>query len=423
MTTVASDASHAVVVGAGIIGVCCALQLQREGWAVTLIDRRGPGEGASYGNGAVLTCEAVVPVQTPGILRRVPGMLLDPRGPLTVRWSYLPSLLPWLTRFVADSRWPRVEEISVALATLLHGAIDDFEPLLDIAGARDMLRRTGWFCVYESEAGFRQALPLIELQRRRGIDLEVIGGDELALREPALAPIFAKAVYYPAVAYVTDVFRFVQVLAEAFVRQGGTLRREEVCGFEDGPRDGGPAGVRAVVTGEGSYACDAVIVAAGAWSRSLVRQLGSDTLLDTERGYSVLLPRAGVVPRTPIYSAERAFVCTPQEGGLRFAGTVELGGLDLPPDWRRAEVLLTHARRWFPDLCTEGAERWLGFRPSMADSVPVISASLRQANAFFAFGHGHGGIGLGARTGRLVADLAAGRDPGIDMSAYRIDRF
>lgn len=411
--------SRAVVIGAGMVGVCCAIFLQRDGHAVTLIDRQGPGEGASYGNGAVLTCEAVVPVQTPGVAWRVPGMLLDPLGPLRLRWAYLPRLLPWLARFLAESRWPRVEAASRALAQILDGAIEEFDPLLRQAGAEAMVRKTGWTCVYESEAGFRRAGPLIDLQRRRGVTLEVLDADALQAREPALAPIFPRAVHYPEVAQTVDVFRLVQVLADSFAAQGGALRREEARDFAFA----GERRVAAVLTEEGRHDCDVVVLAAGAWSLALARKLGGDTLLDTERGYSVLMPDPGVVPKAPIYSTERGIVCSPLEIGLRFAGTVELGGLEAPPDWRRAEALLTHARRWLPGLNTERAERWMGFRPSMPDSVPVISASPRYDNAFFAFGHGHGGIGLGARSGRLIADLAAGRTPNIDMAPYRVDRF
>lgn len=410
---------RAVVVGAGMIGVCCALFLQRDGFAVTLIDRDGPGEGASYGNGSMLTCEAVVPIQTPGIAWRVPAMLLDPIGPLRVRWGYLPRLVPWLSRFLLESRWPRVEAASIALARLLKGALEDFDPLLRQAGAEAMVRRTGFLMVYESEAGFRRAQPLIALQRRRGVEMEIFDAEALRAREPNLAPIFARGILYPEVAQALDVFRLVQVLADSFVAQGGTLTREEVRDFAFAS----DRKVAAVATDRGLHPCDAVVVAAGAWSRPLARRLAGDTLLDTERGYSVLLADPGVVPNTPLYSTERGIVVSPMAIGLRVGGTVELGGLQAPPDWRRAEALLIHARRWLPGLRTEAAERWMGFRPSMPDSVPVISGSPRYDNAFFAFGHGHGGIGLGARTGRLIADLVSGRRPEIDMAPYRVDRF
>jgi D-amino-acid dehydrogenase len=273
--------------------------------------------------------------------------------------------------------------------------------------------------LYESEAGYHRAQPLIDLQRRRGVQMEPMDAATLRAREPNLAPIFPRAILYPEVAQALDVFRLVRILAQSFRDQGGTLVREEAKDFAFAP-DGK---VAAVITDRGRHPCDAAVVAAGAWSRPLVRRLGCDTLLDTERGYSVLLPDPGVVPETPLYSTERGIVVSPMAIGLRVGGTVELGGYDAPPDWRRAEALLIHARRWLPNLNTEGGERWMGFRPSMPDSVPVISRAPAHANAYFAFGHGHGGIGLGARTGRLIADLATGRDPGFDMSPYRVDRF
>ena len=155
----------------------------------------------------------------------------------------------------------------------------------------------------------------------------------------------------------------------------------------------------------------------------MAAQLGSAPPLDTERGYHVQLPDPGVMPRLPVYSTERAFVATPLEAGLRVAGTVELGGLDAAPNWDRAELLLSHAKRWFPGLATEGYSRWMGFRPSMPDSLPVIGRSPRFANVIFAFGHGHCGMMMGARTGELVATLLAERDPGLDMAPYRVDRF
>jgi glycine/D-amino acid oxidase-like deaminating enzyme len=403
-----TSGQHIAVIGAGVIGVCSALYLQRAGFRVTLIDRGGAGEGASLGNGAIIGDEAVVPVATPGLLWKVPGMLADPLGPLAIRWSYLPRLAPWLMRFAMASGARRVEEISIALAALMDGCLDAYAPLLEQADAKDMIRRTGWVSVYESEAGFRAYAPMLELQRRRGVRFDVLEAEALRQLEPALAPIFAKAVLYPDVGYTVNSHRLVQVLAAAMRANGGAVRRAEVSGF-----DIGPAGPRAVLTYAGPVACDAVLIAAGAWSRPLA----------TERGYHVQFPEPGVTPRLPVYSTERAFVATPLELGLRIAGTVELGGLQAPPNWDRAEVLANHARRWFPGLRTGGKTRWLGFRPSMPDSLPVIGRSPRFSNVYLAFGHGHCGMMLGPRTGALVADLAAGRDPGIDMSPYRPDRF
>lgn len=293
-----------------------------------------------------------------------------------------------------------------------------YDPLLEAAGITDMIRRSGWVSVYETEAGFKRYEPMLELQRRRGVKFEILPAEELRQLEPSLAPVFHSGVFYPDVAHTVNNFRFVQELAAAFVRLGGEIRRQNVIGFEQGE-----AGVSAVVTEADSIACSGVVIAAGAWSKSLAAMLGSRLPLDTERGYHLTLPHAGTELRLPVYSTERGFVCTPLENGLRIAGTVELGGLEAEPNWRRAEVLYRNASRWFPGLDRREESRWMGFRPSMPDSMPVIGPSPRHRNAIFAFGHGHCGLSLAARTGALVSTVLAGRDPEIDMSPYRPDRF
>ncbi len=413
-----SEKDPVVVVGAGIVGVCCALYLLRDGHSVVLIDRGAPGEGTSFGNGSIITEEAVVPVQHPGVAREVPGMLMDPLGPLAIRWSYLPKIAPWLFQFVRASSPARVEEVSIALRALLKGAVAAYDPLLEVAGIRDMIRRSGWVSVYETEEGFNDYAPMLELQRRRGVKLEVLQPEELRQLEPGLAPIFKRGVFYPDVAHTVDNFRFVQELAGAFQRLGGEIRRHSVTGFEQG--DGR---VTAVVTDAGRVACGGVVIAAGAWSKTLAAMLGSRLPLDTERGYHLTLPHAGDSLRLPVYSTERGFVCTPLEHGLRIAGTVELGGLEAAPNWQRAEVLYRNASRWLPGLDRREESRWMGYRPSMPDSLPVIGRAPQHRNAVFAFGHGHIGLSLGARSGELVAALLGGRDPGIDLGPYRPDRF
>jgi D-amino-acid dehydrogenase len=411
---------HVVIVGAGAVGVAAGLQLQLAGAQVTLIDRSAPGEGATFANGAVIGEEHVVPVATPGVLRQLPRMLLDGKSPLAMRWSYLPQLAPWLWHFVKSARWSEVERISHALTDLLDGCMGAFTPLLDVAQSRDMLRKTGWLGLYETKAGFDGYQRSLALQRRRGVRAEVIPAEELRQLEPALGDgaRFHAGIYYPDVGYAADGLGLVQALARAFRQQGGRILREEVRDFEMGPD-----GPQAVLTDRGRHACGRLVIAAGAHSRALTKRLGSDPPLDTERGYSLTLPDPGVRPRMPVYSTERGQVCTPIDAGLRLAGTVELAGLDAPPDWKRADLLLENARRWFPGLEGEAAARWMGFRPSMPDSLPVISKSPHNANTVFAFGHGHCGLMLSARTGELVRDLTLDRPTGIDVSPFRVDRF
>jgi D-amino-acid dehydrogenase len=409
---------HFAVIGAGIVGVSTALYLQRDGHRVSLIDYRPPGEGASFGNAAVIAAASCEPVAMPGILGRVPGMLMDPLGPLAIRWSYLPRLAPWLLGFVAASRPSRVEPISIALRELSLRCLDAYRPLAAAAGVSEMIRDTGWLSVYKTESAFAHAASELALQRRRGVKLEILDREQIRQFEPSLAPIFERAVFYPEHSMTVDNFRLVQRLAEDFVARGGRLLQEKVTDIAIGPD-----GPREVVTDRARHAVDAVALAAGAWSRDLARRLGHRVRLETERGYHVTLPNPGVMPRLPVHIADFGFVATPLAIGLRFAGTVELGGLEAPPNWGRARILLERGRQVFPGLMEEGLTQWMGFRPSVPDSVPVISASPRLPNAYFAFGHGHLGLTYGALTGRLVADLAAGRDPGLDMRPYRVDRW
>nr|WP_298688933.1 FAD-dependent oxidoreductase [uncultured Dongia sp.] len=409
---------HFIVIGAGIVGISTALYLQKDGHRVTVIDKVGPGEGTSKGNAAVIATESCVPVATPGVLWDVPKMLMDPLGPLAIRWSYLPKIAPWLLRFVAASSEKRVEQISITLRSALVQALAAHKELAALAGQSLMIKDTGWLGVFEGDEKFKSYQWDLDLQTRRGVKFQVLKQEEIRQFEPSLQPIYRHAVYYPENSYVTDNFALVQRLANQFVAQGGTLVQAPVEGFEIGAD--GPTAVRA---GGKAYACDAVVVAAGAWSKKLSQMLGHNVPLDTERGYHVTLPRAEKRPRMPLYSGDHSFAITPLDVGLRFAGTVELGGLEAAPNYARAEKLMKHGRRMFGEMDETGRTDWMGFRPSMPDSVPVISQGGRFKNTYFGFGHGHIGLTLGPVTGRIISDLVANRDPGLDMQPFRIDRF
>lgn len=406
------------VIGAGIVGVCTALWLQRDGHRVTLLDRQAPGQGASFGNAAVFATDSVLPVAMPGILARVPGMLADPLGPLAIRWSYLPRLAPWLLRFVAASRPARVEQISAAMAALLDGSLEDYGPLLTGAGLADSVVRRGWIGVYLDHGKLVAGRKSAAMQRAHGAAVEEMSADELRRLEPALTPALAGGFYYPDVAHSLDPHGTVTGLAESFRRGGGEIVEQEARRLihDDGR-------VIAVETAAGAQPCEAVVVAAGAWSRRLAADVGASLPLETERGYHLTIPSPRVELGRPIYSGDFGMACTPIAAGLRIGGTVELGGLQAPPNWRRAEVLAERGRQLLPGLEVGEASRWMGFRPSMPDSMPVIGPSATVPNAFLAFGHGHLGLTLGARTGRLVADLVAGREPVVDPAPYAASRF
>lgn len=412
------EARSVGVIGAGAVGMCCALYLQQEGHRVTVFDPSGAGEGASKSNAGLLTSSAVVPTAMPGVIRRVPKMLLDPLGPLTLRWRYLPRIAPWLLRFVLASRSAQVERISVALAGLVAQAQASYEPLWRATGTDHLIRREGLLIAYRSEAAFARGQEALQLRRRRGIELEVLEGEAVRGLEPTLDASVRYGVLYPRTAHTVDPRAMVSCFAEHFAREGGRLVRERVVGF-----DTGRSGPRAIRTDAGSHPVDVIVLAAGAWSRALASRLGARVPLDTERGYGISLPNAGVHPRIPIISPDLGLAVTPMATDLRLTGSVELAGLSAPPQRAQFDRIVRAARTLFPTLETAGASTWMGFRPSMPDSMPVIGRSPRYDNAFLAFGHGHDGLGLAAITGKVVAEMVAGRRPSVDATPFRPERF
>jgi D-amino-acid dehydrogenase len=409
--------SRIAIVGAGIVGICCASYLRRDGHEVTVIERDGPGEGTSKGNAGALSPGSCVPLAMPGIVRKVPGWLTDPEGPLSIRPAYFPRALPWLMRFVRAARPERVEEISDALRALHRHVFECYEPLVAHARCADLIRRTGTMVVYRSERTFLSSRREWDMRTERGAEVRMLSAAELRELEPALAP-HAHGVLSPDHGYVANPYRLVTRLAEQFVADGGRIERGHVRAIRRGPD-----GVFALQFDGREMTAGKVVIAAGAWSNAVTSTLGIRLPLETQRGYHVTLTDPGFEPRIPVASSEGKFYATPMEGGLRVAGTVEFAGLDAPPDYRRARRLLEQVKTLYPQVRTEAFTEWMGHRPCMPDSLPVVGPAPRHEGAFLAFGHGHNGMTSGPVTGRLIADLVASRKPFIDPAPYSASRF
>ncbi|RWR27677.1 FAD-binding oxidoreductase [Sinirhodobacter populi] len=409
---------HFTVVGGGIVGVCCALFLQRDGHTVTLIDRGEPGAGCSFGNAGIIHAGGLVPLAMPGVLRRIPAMLRDPLGPLVIRWPYLPRLAPFLWRFLLSARPARVEAVAAALAGLIERAFDSYEVLIKASGAERLIRRTGELYVFETDAGLATMQAANALRRRHGVRIETLSPGELAEMEPALAPIFRHARFFPDCISTFDPFDLTTALAAHFRTAGGTILREEVRDIRISEQ-----GSRTLVTEAGERVFDGLVLATGAFSKPWAARLGSRVPLDTERGYHLILPDPGLTLGRPVGFGDRRFGCISLSGGLRVVGQAELASVDAPPNFSRADMLLQLVQRVLPDLDTRNARPWMGHRPSTPDSLPVICRAPKVRDVWFAFGHGHVGLTLGAVTGRLISDLVAGRNSGLDLSPFHVDRF
>ncbi|KQV84512.1 FAD-dependent oxidoreductase [Rhizobium sp. Root1220] len=406
------------VVGAGVIGAAIAFELQRRGLQVTLIDKGEPGRGTSYGNMASVALDFAAG-SGPATWRKIPGWLLDPEGPVWLRPSYALKMLPWFLRFVAAGRPSRLREIEDAGMSLSAHALADFRSMLSAIAAPQLMTEEGCLAIYENEAEFAGDRAHIDMMRRYGLDFDVLSGADIRALEPALSPSIVKAVLLPDNKSIRDPYELVVKLAAAAQSLGagfisGAVRNIEKSG----------AGTSVVLLDNGQrLTADAVILATGVHTRALAEKLGEPIPLETERGYHTQIMKPGVSMRYSVIWPHRAFMITPTAGGIRVGGNVELAGLDAAPDFRRPRVLVRHAQRAVPALKVEETTEWMGHRPALPDTIPIISASSRMPGIWYATGHGHLGLTYSATTARLIADMVTGTKPAIDMKPFRIDRY
>ncbi|MEO8442930.1 MAG: FAD-dependent oxidoreductase [Betaproteobacteria bacterium] len=406
------------IIGAGIVGIATAAYLRRDGHAVTVVDKLPPGEYTSFGNAGILSPGSCVPIAMPGILKKVPGYLTDPLGPLKVRWSYFPQAFPWLFRFITSTGLRNVEKTADALISLLSQTFDAHGPLAQHANCSDIIRKTGYVVVYDTDQAYRKDALAWKLRRDRGVVCNEIDAAGIAKLVPALARNYERGVYLPEQGYVTNPERLTKTYAQQFQKDGGVILQREVLDIELGPN-----GPRALLTDAGRMDVDTLVLCAGVHSGKFSAKLGDTVPLEAERGYHVTFSDPGLELPMPVCSAQNKLFVTPMEMGTRIAGQTEFAGIDAEPDYGRADVLARHMKTMFPQVREVETTRWMGRRPSMPDSRPVIGRATQYANTYYAFGHGHIGLVGSAPTGRIIADLVAGRTPNIDIAPFRVDRF
>lgn len=393
------------VVGAGIIGTSTALALRKRGADVTLVDRDEPGSGCSFGNSGAISPGSVAPLAMPGVLASVPSMLLDEASPLYLPLRYLPRALPWLMRFVASAR-PAVAEASAAKLAALHaGAIDAHEAMSRELGVPELFLKRGHLHLYPDEAALSKDAGGWRMREAYGFHVERLDHAGIRALEPAVPSRYQIGMYLADHATILNPFRYVQAMASAFTGAGGRVVRRQVSRLE---RQVSGWRMECADEGVGRLAFDHVVVAAGAWSRELLKPLGIHLALESQRGYHVQFQGAsGIISRTVVLADRKAFV-TPMEEGLRIGGTVEIGGLQAPPDERRAAILRRIARETFPGLKDVPTRTWMGHRPCMPDSIPVVGAAAGNEGLWIATGHGHLGLTDSLNTARQIADALLG---------------
>ena len=390
------------MIGAGIVGTCIAYLLAKRGAQVALIDRDEPGHGASFGNSGAISPGSVAPLAMPGVAKSVPGMLLDRKSPLFLPLTYLPRATPWLMKFVASSSPARVAQSGVKLAALHAGAIEAHQAMTQEVGVPELFLRRGHLHLYPDEKALAKDDGGWRMRREHGFAFERLDREGIIALEPGVGERYRIGIFMADHATIRNPFRYVQAIARAFAARGGTILRAEVAKLS--PQ---AAGWR-VDMSTATQHYDQVVVAGGAWSKFLLDPLGIHLAIESQRGYHVQFEGAAAAVSRTVILADRKVFITPMEEGLRVGGTVEIAGLERAPDARRAAVLTRIVRETFRGLEGIAAKEWMGHRPCMPDSVPVVGAAPDRRGLWLAVGHGHLGLTDSINTGRSISDAMLG---------------
>jgi len=415
----ASRAGHdVVIVGAGIVGLATAHKLQQAGRKVTLIDRSGIATETSSGNAGGLAFSDVMPLASAGMLGKVPKWLLDPLGPLTIPPAYFLPILPWLYRFWRAGLPDRMEASIAAQSALMRLAKVEMDALVAACDLSGMVMPDGVLELYESEAELTASEPGWRRRAEEGIAYEHVRGERLAELQPGLSPRLVAGTFVPSWESVTDPYLFAKAIGDNVLARGAKFIQAKLVAAR--PTEDG---VHLTLKDGTELAANHLVIATGAWSHTMAGMLGDDIPLETERGYNTTLPVGAFDLKRQLTFGGHGFVISNLSTGVRIGGAVELGGLKLKPNYARADAMLKKAAMFLPGLKTEGGTQWMGFRPSLPDSLPAIGVSSASPRIIYAFGHGHLGLTQSAGTGALVTDLVLGRGPQFDLSPFSPQRF
>lgn len=412
------ERSDVIVIGAGVIGLSVAIAAQMRGLNVVVLDREGPAAGASAGNAGAFAFTDILPLASPGILKKAPKWLLDPLGPLSVPPRYALQIAPWMFRFWRACSPSRVAHSTSAQTSLMDLSRSELEAFLSATGTLTMLRKEGNLQVYETDAEFQASLPGWDARARHGIEFRHMDAAEMAGLQPGIAERFIRGTFTPGWHSISDPKLYTLALADHFRARGGRIEIAEVKSVRPIAD-----GVEVVAAADTVFKGGKVVLAAGAFSHRIARSLNESIPLETERGYNTTLPADALDLRTQVTFGGHGFVVTRLSSGIRVGGAVELGGLDLPPNFARSEAMLKKAKVFLPGLKVDGGRQWMGFRPSLPDSLPAIGRAKATPNVIYAFGHGHLGLTQSAGTARIVADLLGDRPAPIDVTPFSPGRF
>jgi D-amino-acid dehydrogenase len=410
--------TDAIVLGAGIVGTCVALHLVKKGLSVALIDKRGPGEETSYGNTGVIVGASVFPTPFPRSLKKIIQVALKQAPEANYHFGDLLKVAPWLASYYGWSSEEKLKDSAIKLRPLMAASVAEHKKLLEESGAMKYFRETGWMTIYRSDAAFEKMKPQLEFGAVIGVAAKPLDTDGARELEPSLNPVFRHALMWPDVASLSNPLMVTRAYAARFKELGGVFVNGDARKLHRAD------GKWRVDTDEGAINSDNVVVALGPWSMDVLKPLGISVPLGFKRGYHMHYKAKGNAALSrPIIDTEYGYGITPMEQGIRLTTGAEFADRDAPATPVQLARTLPHARELFPLGEPNEAEPWLGRRPNMPDSLPVLGRAPRQDGLWLAFGHGHWGLTMGAVTGRLIAEMMTGATPFTDPAPYRAERF
>jgi len=412
-----SSKSSVGVIGAGIQGVCVSLNLIKKGFKVTLIDRDDPGKhSASYGNAGHFSPYASVPINRPDILTDVPSMLLNSKGPLALKWNYVPKMIPWFLKFIKNCSKKKMMHTAKYMHQILDLALPAYDELLKEIDVSGLIESKGIIYFWTGK-DLKSREMEINIRKELGVEQQLLTSHEIHDLEPHIKKIYHAGVFYPGARHARDPKKVLLKLFDLFISKGGHFEKQNVQNINFSSED-----KPIIKTDLNFYSFEKVVIACGAFSKKLTDQVDEKIPLDTERGYHVHFKGYDYLLSRPVIFLNRGFGITPMEQGLRVVGTVEFGGLENPPSKKRINNLVNNAKYLLPEL-GKHYDEWLGFRPTLPDFLPVIGPSKNYKNLFYSFGHHHLGWTLGAISGKILADMIAKENTNLDLSPYKSIRF
>jgi len=407
-----------IVIGAGIVGVSTAIWLQRSGFKVTIIDQKGPATGASHGNAGILAASSIIPVPNPSLIKKLPFYLLSKDSPVFFKMSYLPKMFPFLISYLSKSNLREVNKYAERMTPLIFDTVCQHKSLAKGTGAEKFISYQDYCFGYETEKNFLNDKKVWKLRQKHGLPFEVVNGNEFSNFDPFYKDLFDVIVKCKNHGKINDPGLYVKTLCDHFLSQGGELIISKV-------NDISSKNLNDVIVKieSDSLIANKIVVATGAWSKKILKKFKIKMPLESERGYHVEYVEPNFYPKVPMMLTSKKFVITPMDGRIRVAGLVEFAGLKAHKRKPPLNLLKNKIKVLFPNLkCKEKIE-WLGHRPALVDSLPMLGYLDKNKQILVAFGHQHLGLTAGAKTGRIVSDLIIGNDIKLKISNYRPNRF